>query len=242
MTNRLAINRNNDKGFTLVELIVVLVILAVLAAILVPSLLGFIDRAKSKDISIEARYAYMDAQVALTEFYAQNKDVLDDYFAICKSKNNGYYDANGNLVKCSCITQSSLSTIQSIYTNNGGQAALDAHLNGFYEKYQNGDKSASFSYGAHGISAAVLKQMNSLNRKTAEYKFFIGMRASDQTYEEFYEQYKSGATKSNPVIYQVYFDDRGKILMFEYGKDGYLVRVENGTTTIEKNGKIYKNR
>ena len=36
----------NKRGFTLVELIVVLVILAVLAALLVPSLTGYIDKAK----------------------------------------------------------------------------------------------------------------------------------------------------------------------------------------------------
>ncbi len=41
-----------NKGFTLVELIVVLVILAVLAAILVPTLTGYIDEARNKkDIS-----------------------------------------------------------------------------------------------------------------------------------------------------------------------------------------------
>ena len=38
--------RKDNKGFTLVELIVVLVILAILAAILVPALLGYIDKAK----------------------------------------------------------------------------------------------------------------------------------------------------------------------------------------------------
>ena len=40
-----------NRGFTLVELIVVLVILAILAAILVPALLGWVDKANSqKDI------------------------------------------------------------------------------------------------------------------------------------------------------------------------------------------------
>ena len=37
--------RNKEKGFTLVELIVVLAILATLAAIMVPSLTGYIDKA-----------------------------------------------------------------------------------------------------------------------------------------------------------------------------------------------------
>ena len=39
---------SSKKGFTLVELIVVLVILAILAALLIPTLTGYIDRAKEK--------------------------------------------------------------------------------------------------------------------------------------------------------------------------------------------------
>ena len=39
--------RDSKKGFTLVELIVVLVILAILAALLIPALTGYIDKALS---------------------------------------------------------------------------------------------------------------------------------------------------------------------------------------------------
>ncbi|MDY4641480.1 MAG: type IV pilin protein [Erysipelotrichaceae bacterium] len=40
----------NKKGFTFVELIAVLAILATLAAIMVPSLTGYIDKAKDTEL------------------------------------------------------------------------------------------------------------------------------------------------------------------------------------------------
>ena len=64
--------KRNDKGFTLVELIVVLVILAILAAILVPALLGYIDKAKEKQITTNAEAAYVAAQAIMTERYGKN--------------------------------------------------------------------------------------------------------------------------------------------------------------------------
>lgn len=64
--------RRNDKGFTLVELIVVLVILAILAAILVPALLGYIDKAKEKSITTNAEAAYVAAQAVMTERYGKD--------------------------------------------------------------------------------------------------------------------------------------------------------------------------
>lgn len=47
------------KGFTLVELIVVLVILAILAALLIPALTGYINKAKDKQIIAETRQVVM---------------------------------------------------------------------------------------------------------------------------------------------------------------------------------------
>ena len=51
----------DKKGFTLVELIVVLVILAILAALLIPALTGYIDRANEEKVIAEARMALMAA-------------------------------------------------------------------------------------------------------------------------------------------------------------------------------------
>lgn len=59
----------NNKGFTLVELIVVLVILAILAAILVPALLGYIDRAKKQQIVLNAKTYLTATQAELSSLY-----------------------------------------------------------------------------------------------------------------------------------------------------------------------------
>lgn len=64
--------QKDNKGFTLVELIVVLVILAILAAILVPALLGYIDRAKNQQIVLNARSCYTAAQAELSSMYGTN--------------------------------------------------------------------------------------------------------------------------------------------------------------------------
>lgn len=61
---------NKKKGFTLVELIVVLVILAILAALLIPALTGYIDKAKRKSIVAETRQVVMAAQTIVDEKYA----------------------------------------------------------------------------------------------------------------------------------------------------------------------------
>lgn len=61
------------KGFTLVELIVVLVILAILAALLIPALTGYIDKAKNKSIVAETRQAVMAAQTLVDEAYAKEE-------------------------------------------------------------------------------------------------------------------------------------------------------------------------
>lgn len=47
--------KKSKRGFTLVELIVVLVILAILAALLIPALTGYIDKARKSQVVAETR-------------------------------------------------------------------------------------------------------------------------------------------------------------------------------------------
>ncbi len=65
-------NSQKSKGFTLVELIVVLVILAILAAILVPTLLGYIDRARSEKDFSTAQTVRVAAQAEIDQAYGDN--------------------------------------------------------------------------------------------------------------------------------------------------------------------------
>lgn len=60
------------KGFTLVEVIVVLVILAILAAILIPSMTGWIDKAKEKRLIVACRTCVLAAQTLASKAYGED--------------------------------------------------------------------------------------------------------------------------------------------------------------------------
>lgn len=64
--------KKDKKGFTLVEMIVVIVIIGILLAILVPGMFKYIQKAKDKQILVDARTAYLDVQMAAQEAYGAN--------------------------------------------------------------------------------------------------------------------------------------------------------------------------
>ena len=64
------------KGFTLVELIVVIAIIGVLAAVLVPAMLGYMRDSKISQANQNAHAVYTAAQAAITK-YATAKGTAD---------------------------------------------------------------------------------------------------------------------------------------------------------------------
>ena len=61
----------NKKGFTLVELVVVIAIIGVLAAILVPSMMGYVKKTKLKTANANAKTTYNAVAEAVAECEVQ---------------------------------------------------------------------------------------------------------------------------------------------------------------------------
>lgn len=109
----------NQKGFTLIELIVVIAIIGILAAILIPRFAGFTDEARQKAVTSEAKNIIMaietkhakdgDTTITKTEIEAytgtlagapDSVDYADGKFTFAYTK-DGYTATvtNGNTIK-----------------------------------------------------------------------------------------------------------------------------------------------
>lgn len=127
--DRLNKARKNNKGFTLVELIVVLVILAILAAILVPALLGYIDRAKESQYELEAKAVLTAMQGEASRMYANatpGSSLSEDSFY----GDDGNLNTYGTLVQNTAdVTDLEINAITTQTPPDGATAIQTLHSN-----------------------------------------------------------------------------------------------------------------
>lgn len=68
----------SKKGFTMVEIIIVLVIIAILIGASVPAMIGFVNEARGKGMAAEATSVRTALQSAVSEYIAMNPGDSDD--------------------------------------------------------------------------------------------------------------------------------------------------------------------
>ena len=76
--------KNNKKGFTIVELVIVIAVIAILAAVLIPTFTGVTERAKENAAMQNARNAW-------TEYMAEYADKAEYKENICIQSGDYYF-------------------------------------------------------------------------------------------------------------------------------------------------------
>ena len=135
--------KKDHKGFTLVEVIVVLVILAIMAAVLIPSLIGYIDKSRENSIISETRSLVTAVQSLASEKYGENNDAHTVVYTL------GASDA-ATVIAYSEVE--ALCELKNLDTN-----VTDTNIEGGKVKeitYKSGDKQRVYNEGKYTVSDA----------------------------------------------------------------------------------------
>lgn len=234
--------KKNEKGFTLIEIIVVVVILAVLMAVAVPSVLKYVNVSQEAPALTEARAIVSAAQKRVVDKYAQDRS---DDIVLDASDNTWieeFVDEGGSIQGTITLTNKEITRL------------LYKASNGLYVLYENQmmtiideddisntiEKLLTSSVSHYQVMIQQLYESNTITKHTGREEVIKQLVAKNGSFEKVTDELKEQINATTDLYWKPYYlgtTDNPSVVLFANSSE----KTHGGwsTSLIFVNGAIY---
>lgn len=224
----------SSKGFTLVEVMIVLVIMAILAAVGISAYSGYTQMALEKQIRSECLGIYSAAQAALDEYCTFHEGSFTEYVSsnsteLWEKDGSSYYDlgqgSGTNRGRLGRINEMNFQRLQ----GNMGNTPAPA------------EEQSVDNYAAQRI-LEYLESDSSVEEAQRRYVFGVYTKnyfGKKGTHKNITQYLAETDTKTQAVV-NVYYNIYGNVFLVEWGHDGILCTITADGVTLEEDGMPYQ--
>lgn len=198
--------RENNKGFSMVELIVVIALMAILTGAMMVSVLSYMEKAKKTKALTDAKAIYSAAQYAVVNALMEESEAFN--YAIKFQEN-----IDGNIIRMGRFSNQSL---YKYLMESAGSGSLSSALS----------KKADY-YIAEQLAHSVPGADNVTEDNTLKDKSPIGDTHSTKYISEHPEIY-------GKVVFALAYNSKGEIIYFQCVYNGYFMTFDGKEFVAEK--------